>query len=153
VNAGAESANPPQDVSIVIVGAGLSGLVAARELEACGRSDVVVLVAQDRVGGRIKQFVPPNGRVLMEGAEFTGPVQVELQKLAASLGIDVERMPIGGKFVRYHDGERHVEDSVLESDPVGAAAFRQQRKRSTPWSPTSRPMRPGQRLAPALGTA
>jgi monoamine oxidase len=37
---------------VIVIGAGLSGLVAARELEARGRS-VLVLEARDRIGGRV----------------------------------------------------------------------------------------------------
>jgi monoamine oxidase len=39
-------------VDVIVIGAGLAGLVAARELEARGRS-VLVLEARDRVGGRV----------------------------------------------------------------------------------------------------
>ena len=41
----------PSETDVVVVGAGLAGLTAAREMRKRGR-DVVVLEAQDRVGGR-----------------------------------------------------------------------------------------------------
>jgi monoamine oxidase len=41
-----------RDVDLVVVGAGLAGLAAAREAVAAGCS-VLVLEARDRVGGRV----------------------------------------------------------------------------------------------------
>ena len=48
-------AAPPAatDERIVVVGAGIAGLAAAQDLQARGFSQVVILEAQDRVGGRI----------------------------------------------------------------------------------------------------
>src|SRR6185312_15898603 len=54
------AANRTADV--VVVGAGLAGLSAARRLAAAGRS-VVVLEARDRVGGRTLNHPLPGGHV------------------------------------------------------------------------------------------
>lgn len=111
-----KSKRPPRQAAVVVVGAGLSGMVAAHELEAAGCGDIVVLEARDRVGGLLKQFVRPNGRLLMEGGEFTGSFQPKLQKLAADLGIARERIPSEGKTVRVYGGRRYVEDWPLAAD-------------------------------------
>ena len=52
-------ASPSYDAEIIILGAGLAGLHAAHLLAAAGR-DVLVLEANDRVGGRI-YTLPHNG--------------------------------------------------------------------------------------------
>lgn len=120
---------PPQTTTAIVVGAGLSGLVAARELIAAGVEDVVVLEARDRIGGRIDAFTRPNGRELMTGGEFTGAAQAQLQALAASLGIVPEPLPgladpeNMGRFVRVFDGQRYVERFPLEADPEAAGAY------------------------------
>ena len=41
------------EAKIVIIGAGISGIAAAQSLHKAGATDVVILEAKDRVGGRI----------------------------------------------------------------------------------------------------
>ena len=114
----------PSDASVVVIGAGLSGLVAATQLRAAGISDVVVLEARDRVGGRLHGYTRPNGRELMVGGEFIGRTHLRLHALAASLGIASEPLPpfahpeSMGKFIRIEADARIVESYPMESDPA-----------------------------------
>jgi monoamine oxidase len=73
-------------VRVVVIGAGLAGLVAADELAAAG-AEVVVLEARDRVGGRVWSRRVDNGAVVEMGAEFILPGNTEIRALAASLGL------------------------------------------------------------------
>ncbi|KAK7084406.1 hypothetical protein SK128_013067 [Halocaridina rubra] len=45
--------NAARQVSVCIVGAGVAGLAAAQKLVEAGVEDIIVLEAQDRVGGRV----------------------------------------------------------------------------------------------------
>ncbi|HEV2776970.1 MAG TPA: FAD-dependent oxidoreductase [Solirubrobacteraceae bacterium] len=71
---------------VVVVGAGLSGLVAAREIARAGHS-VAVLEARDRVGGRMLDQPIAGGEVVDLGAEFIGPTQNRVRALVDELGI------------------------------------------------------------------
>ncbi len=71
---------------VVVVGAGLAGLTAARALVAAGRS-VVVLEARDRVGGRTLNHDLGDGQVVEVGGQYAGPTQNHILELAAELGI------------------------------------------------------------------
>ena len=82
----ADGGDVDYDVDVAIVGAGLSGLAAARDLIAGGKS-VIVLEARDRVGGRVLNAKLPNGGVTEVGAEFIGPTQDRVIALANSLGL------------------------------------------------------------------
>lgn len=70
----------------VVVGAGLAGLTAARELVAHGKS-VIVLEARDRVGGRAWNHELPGGEVSERGATFVGPTQDHILALATAVGV------------------------------------------------------------------
>jgi monoamine oxidase len=66
---------------VVVIGAGASGLAAARALHDAG-IDVEVLEARDRIGGRVFTITPPHTtRPIELGAEFIHGQAPELQQL------------------------------------------------------------------------
>lgn len=75
---------PPVDV--VVVGAGLSGLVAARELRRRGRT-VTVLEARDRVGGRMVSSPTIGGARLELGGQWGGTTHRLFAALCDQLGL------------------------------------------------------------------
>src|SRR5947209_17791968 len=75
-----------RQTDVVVVGAGLAGLTAARDLAARGRS-VVVLEARDRVGGRTLNASLGGGEVVEVGGQWVGPTQDRVTALARSLGV------------------------------------------------------------------
>ena len=81
---------------VAIVGAGLAGLTAARELRRQGHS-VIVLEARDRVGGRVLNAEIGGGEITERGGTFTGPTQDRLIALAERTGV--------GMFPTYNTGE------------------------------------------------
>jgi monoamine oxidase len=81
---------------VVVVGAGLAGLCAARDLTRGGRT-CVVLEARDRVGGRtLSQSLA--GETIDLGGQWIGPTQNRLAALVGELGI--------GTFPQYHTGRK-----------------------------------------------
>jgi monoamine oxidase len=76
-------------VDVVVLGAGLAGLSAARDLHLAG-VDVLVLEARDRVGGRVTQTALPDGRLVQLGGEVVGPHHTGYAQLVAELGLTLE---------------------------------------------------------------
>ncbi|MFD9030965.1 flavin monoamine oxidase family protein [Streptomyces sp. NPDC059567] len=71
---------------VIVLGAGLAGLVAARDL-AAGGADVLVVEARDRVGGRVEQAALPDGRLVQLGGEVVGRAHTAYTALAEELGL------------------------------------------------------------------
>jgi monoamine oxidase len=71
---------------VVVLGAGLAGLSAARDLVA-GGADVVVLEARNRAGGRVEQTQLADGRIAQLGGEVVGSFQTAYTGLVEELGL------------------------------------------------------------------
>ena len=75
-------------VDVAVLGAGLAGLSAARDLRRSG-ADVIVLEARDRPGGRVEAVTLPDGRVVQAGGEVFGPGHTAYGELVEELGLAV----------------------------------------------------------------
>ncbi|MFE2290068.1 flavin monoamine oxidase family protein [Streptomyces sp. NPDC059452] len=78
-----ESAEP--DAAVIVVGAGLSGLTAARDLRRRG-IEVIVLEAADRIGGRVMAETTALGSRLDLGGQWIGHDHHRIMALASELG-------------------------------------------------------------------
>ena len=89
-----------RQADVVVVGAGLAGLVAARQLSAAGRS-ILVVEARDRVGGRTVNAPIGAGKVTEMGGQWVGPTQDRVLALAAELEVET--------FPTYHEGKNLID--------------------------------------------
>ena len=89
-----------RETDVVVVGAGLAGLAAARKLTAEG-IDCVVLEARDRVGGRTLNHSIGDGKIVEVGGQWVGPTQTRVLELMRELGLE--------SFPTYDKGEHVLE--------------------------------------------
>ncbi len=110
-----------RECEVVVVGAGYSGLAAARRLARAG-VDTLVLDARPRVGGRSFTEVSGAGFTIDRGGQWMGPTQDHLAALAAELGVATFPTWTEGQGVELRDGDRHTYVGLVPtSDPEGAA--------------------------------
>ena len=82
--------------SVIVVGAGLAGLSAARVLADAG-IDVTVVEGRDRVGGRTERGHTAGGTPIELGGQWIGPTQNRMYELVDELGLET--------FPTYNTGE------------------------------------------------
>jgi monoamine oxidase len=109
-----------KQADFVVIGAGLAGLTAARNLVKAGRS-VVVLEARDRVGGRTLNHNLGAGKVTEVGGQFVGPTQNRIIALADELGVKQFPGYNPGQSVYIANGLKLRYDGDLPPDPTGLA--------------------------------
>jgi monoamine oxidase len=100
-------------LDVAIIGAGLAGLTAARDLLQAGNPSFVVLEARDRVGGRTLNFDAGGGHISEVGGQWIGPGQTAIADLARQLDV--------GTFPSYYEGRSVIMagDGRLEIDLEG----------------------------------
>src|SRR4051812_20190408 len=108
---------PTRYVDVVVVGAGLAGLTAARQLVAAGRK-VVLIEADKRVGGRVLNIDIGNGKITEGGAEFIGETQDHIAQLAKDLGLKTFKTYNEGNNLYYRNGTAFPYQSTGPLGPV-----------------------------------
>ena len=138
----------PRKADVVIVGAGLAGLSAARALVAKGKS-VLVLEARDRVGGRTLNHDLGKGQVVEIGGQWVGPTQDRILTLGQQVGVKTFKTYNEGTSIAHFQGNRieypaaigfpTLPDDAL-TEFVGALgkldALAKDVSRTTPWTAT-----------------
>src|SRR3954451_17345844 len=102
---------------VIVIGAGLSGLTAAREIAFKGKS-VIVLEARDRVGGRMLNHDIGGGHVTELGAQFVGGTQDHMLGLTRQMNVDLFDAYDTGLNLYYSNG---IKSPFSDQLPTGAA--------------------------------
>ncbi|MDP6927882.1 MAG: FAD-dependent oxidoreductase, partial [Rhodospirillales bacterium] len=117
---------------IIVIGGGLSGLMAARTLSRAGKS-VALLEARDRLGGRLLTE-QVNGAALDLGGQWIGPTQDHVQKLCLELGIASYKTFHEGRKILDLDGRvRSYKRSVPTLSPIALIELQRMITRVERW--------------------
>jgi monoamine oxidase len=123
------SATSDSVVDVVIVGAGVSGLAAARQLNDAGCT-TVVLEAQPQIGGRLQRLQvglsnrSTSGAVpgwVDLGGQWVGQTQTKTLEYARKLNISTFPVPVGGKDTFFYGGQLSRHNHAWPSTPYNIA--------------------------------
>ena len=101
----AKAAPRKRKADVIVVGAGLAGLSAARQIKKAGHS-VIVLEARKRVGGRTLNRDIGKGEIAEIGGQWVGPTQTRVLALIDELGLKTFNTYVDGSNVYYRDGTK-----------------------------------------------
>lgn len=116
-------------VDVVVVGAGLSGLICARELHRQGLQ-VRLLEARQRCGGRMHGRLSAMGQPLDLGGQWVGATHQRLLALLEELGLHLYPTNYDGEGVFHWNGTAHRAD--VEHDFCSSLLFFQPQKLGLP---------------------
>lgn len=108
---------------VIVVGAGVAGLIAADRLVAAGKS-VTVLEARDRVGGRTLTVEVPGveNTVVDQGGQWIGPGQDRLYQELERFGLETHPQSTGGSaLVLFRGKARRYTGRIPKLDPLTLA--------------------------------
>jgi monoamine oxidase len=105
---------PRRGHDVVVLGAGMAGLSAARRLHRAGL-DVIVLEARDRVGGRMHSIASPAPHGIEIGAQMIHGSRAPTWELIHEFGIATRPMVGWNRFVQQADGTFLPPSSDLEA--------------------------------------
>jgi monoamine oxidase len=105
-----------KDVDCIVIGAGVAGLVTARELRSRGRT-VTVLEARERVGGRTLSTALGGARLDL-GGQWIGPRQHHVIALLEELGLRTFPQHHEGRTVLIRGGRRRTYAGTVPPLPL-----------------------------------
>jgi monoamine oxidase len=115
---------------VAVLGAGLGGLAAARDLHRAG-ADVIVLEARERPGGRVEAVALADGRTVQAGGEVFGREHASYRALVSELGLAIEESYVaepGQMSWGLAEGVYVGDDAPWMTDPERADAERVERE-------------------------
>ncbi|XP_077150934.1 amine oxidase [flavin-containing] A-like isoform X1 [Ranitomeya variabilis] len=91
---------------VIVIGGGISGLSAAKLLAKEGLN-VIVLEAQDRVGGRTHTIRNKEVQYVDVGGAYVGPAQNRLLRMAKELGVETYKVYLNGHLLQHTKGKSY----------------------------------------------